>query len=81
MVTYEVVRDSALADRNRDNYLRWADAWCRCETPPDLRSCFEQEDATLLHARAHALVDYARKLHAARFRGKKIVPITLWRSR
>jgi hypothetical protein len=77
---FETVRDAALAERNRDNYIRWADAYARGDCPRDRRNWQEQDRAADLHARAHYLRKYARRLHAARYNPPKVVNIKAFRS-
>lgn len=82
MVTdYPLVRDTALDERNRAGWLRWADAYARDERPRDLRTMAERAEGWRLEARARGLRAYAARLHAARFHDGKVVSITLGRSR
>lgn len=68
MVTdYPTIRDTVLDARNRDNRLRWMDAWARGDTPRDLRTWREQDAACDLHARAASLRSKARAMHDRRF--------------
>ncbi len=76
---YQTVRDMALAERNHNNWLRWADAWARGDSPRDLRSWQQKDAACDIHARANYLQRIARKLHSARFGAPKVVNLKAFR--
>ena len=77
---FEPVRDPVVAERNRVNWLRWADALARDYKPRDIRSWQQQDMATDLHAKAMYLRRYARRLYAARHGAPKVADISMFRA-